>query len=99
MVAKPKPRDPRLARAGVSGYNKPKRTPNHPKKSHIVVAKVGNQIKTIRFGEQGAKTAGKPKAGESERMKKKRASFKARHAKNIAKGKMSAAYWADRTRW
>lgn len=92
-------KDPRLARAGVSGYNKPKRTPDHPKKSHIVVAKSGDQIKTIRFGEQGAKTAGAPKAGESERMKKKRASFKARHAANIAKGKMSAAYWADKVKW
>ena len=85
----PVKKDPRLARAGVSGFNKPKRTPNHPKKSHVVVAKVGEQIKTIRFGEQGAKTAGKPKAGESDKMKKKRASFKARHGKNIAKGKMS----------
>jgi hypothetical protein len=92
-------KDSRLARAGVSGFNKPKRTPNHPKKSHIVVAKVGNKIKTIRFGEQGASTAGKPKAGESDRMKKKRASFKARHRKNIAKGKMSAAYWANRVKW
>lgn len=92
-------KDSRLTRAGVTGYNKPKRTPGHPKKSHIVVAKVGDKIKTIRFGEQGAKTAGKPKAGESEAMKKKRASFKARHAKNIAKGKMSAAYWADREKW
>lgn len=92
-------RDPRLARAGVSGYNKPKRTPNHPKKSHIVVAKEGSQVKTIRFGEQGAKVAGKPKPGESDRMKKKRASFKARHAKNIAKGKMSAAYWANKVKW
>ena len=63
------------------------------------MAKVGNKIKTIRFGQQGAKTAGKPKAGESDRMKKKRASFKARHAKNIAKGKMSAAYWADKVKW
>tara|TARA_B100001173_G_scaffold311001_1_gene327016 strand:+ start:2500 stop:2802 length:303 start_codon:yes stop_codon:yes gene_type:complete len=96
---KPRKKDPRLGRAGVSSYNKPKRTPNHPKKSHIVVAKEGDKIKTIRFGEQGAKTAGKPKAGESSRMKKKRASFKARHAKNIAKGKMSAAYWADRAKW
>lgn len=95
----PAKKDPRLARAGVSGYNKPKRTPNHPKKSHIVVAKQGNQIKTIRFGEQGAKTAGKPKKGESEAMKKKRASFKARHSQNIAKGKMSAAYWANKTKW
>jgi hypothetical protein len=92
-------KDPRLARAGVSGFNKPKRTPNHPKKSHIVVAKEGSKIKTIRFGEQGAKTAGKPKKGESERMKKKRASFKARHRRNIAKGKMSAAYWANKVKW
>jgi hypothetical protein len=91
--------DPRLKRAGVSGFNKPKRTPNHPTKSHVVVAKSGDQVKTIRFGEQGAKTAGKPKAGESDRMKKKRASFKARHSKNIAKGKMSAAYWADKVKW
>jgi hypothetical protein len=95
----PSKKDPRLARAGVSGFNKPKRTPNHPKKSHIVVAKEGSKIKTIRFGEQGAKTAGKPKAGESDRMKKKRASFKARHRKNISKGKMSAAYWADKVKW
>jgi len=92
-------RDPRLARAGVSGFNKPKRTPNHPKKSHIVVAKEGEQIKTIRFGEQGASTAGKPKAGESDKMKAKRKSFKSRHGKNIAKGKMSAAYWANRVKW
>ena len=92
-------KDSRLTRAGVSGYNKPKRTPNHPKKSHIVVAKEGDKIKTIRFGEQGAKTAGSPKKGESEKMKKKRASFKARHSKNIAKGKMSAAYWTNREKW
>ena len=92
-------KDSRLARAGVSGYNKPKRTPSHPTKSHIVVAKDGDKIKTIRFGQQGAKTAGKPKAGESSRMKKKRSSFKARHAKNIKKGKMSAAYWANRVKW
>jgi hypothetical protein len=96
MTAK---KDPRLARAGVSGYNKPKRTPSHPKKSHIVVAKEGDKIKTIRFGEQGASTAGKPKAGEAAKMKAKRKSFKARHAKNIAKGKMSAAYWANRSKW
>ena len=94
-----KKKDPRLARAGVSGFNKPKRTPNHPKKSHIVVAKEGDKIKTIRFGQQGAKTAGKPKAGESDRIKKKRASFKARHRKNIKRGKMSAAYWADKVKW
>ena len=92
-------KDSRLTRAGVSGYNKPKRTPSHPKKSHVVVAKVGTQVKTIRFGEQGASTAGKPKAGESERMKAKRKSFKARHARNISKGKMSAAYWADKVKW
>jgi len=82
-----------------SGYNKPKRTPDHPTKSHVVLAKQGEQVKMIRFGEQGAKTAGKPKAGESQAMKDKRASFKARHGKNIAKGKMSAAYWADKEKW
>jgi len=91
--------DPRLKRAGVSGFNKPKRTPGHPKKSHVVVAKSGDKVKTIRFGEQGASTAGKPKAGESERMKMKRKSFKARHARNIARGNMSAAYWADKVKW
>ena len=82
-----------------SGYNKPKRTPNHPTKSHVVLAKEGTTIKMIRFGEQGAKTAGKPKAGESAKMKAKRKSFKARHGKNIKKGKLSAAYWADREKW
>jgi len=82
-----------------SGYNKPKRTPNHPTKSHVVLAKEGSTIKMIRFGQQGAKTAGKPKAGESSKVKKKRASFKARHGKNIKRGKMSAAYWANRTKW
>ena len=82
-----------------AGYNKPKRTPDHPKKSHAVLAKEGKTIKLIRFGEQGAKTAGKPKEGESVAMKKKRASFKARHGKNIKKGKLSAAYWADREKW
>jgi len=99
VAAKKSARDPRLARVGVSGYNKPKRTPSHPTKSHVVVAKSGGQVKTIRFGEQGAKVAGKPKPGESDRMKKKRASFKARHAKNIAKGPMSAAYWANKVKW
>jgi hypothetical protein len=94
-----KTKDSRLKRAGVSGYNKPKRTPNHPKKSHVVVAKEGSRVKTIRFGEQGAKTAGKPKSGESARMKAKRKSFKARHGKNISKGKMSAAYWANKVKW
>ena len=92
-------KDSRLKRAGVSGYNKPKRTPGHPTKSHIVVAKEGNKIKTIRFGQQGAKTAGIPKADESEKMRKKRASFKARHRRNINKGKMSAAYWANKVKW
>jgi hypothetical protein len=98
-MTRKKKKDSRLERAGVSGYNKPKRTPNHPTKSHIVVAKVGDKIKTIRFGQQGAKTAGKPKAGESAKTKAKRKSFKARHRANIKKGKMSAAYWADREKW
>lgn len=91
-------KDSRLKRAGVSGYNKPKRTPNHPTKSHVVVAKVGSQVKTIRFGQQGV--SGSPKkAGESASYRKRRESFKARHAKNIAQGKMSAAYWADKVKW
>ena len=95
MAAK---KDPRLARAGVSGYNKPKRTPNHPKKSHVVVAKVGDQVKTIRFGQQGV--SGSPKkSGESASYAARRRSFKARHASNISKGKMSAAYWADKVKW
>ena len=92
-------KDTRLKRVGVSGYNKPKRTPNHPTKSHVVVAKEGEKIKTIRFGQQGVKTAGAPKAGESRKQKMRRKSFKARHGKNIAKGKMSAAYWADKEKW
>ena len=104
-MAKAVKKDNRLKKAGVSGYNKPKRTPNHRTKSHIVVAKEGNKIKIIRFGQQGKKvgtlsgTAGPPKKGESARMKAKRKSFKARHGKNIAKGKMSAAYWADKVKW
>ena len=86
-----------LKRIGVSGYNKPKRTPNHPTKSHVVVAKSGDQVKTIRFGQQGVSCAGSnPK---SEKQKARRKSFKARHAKNIAKGKISAAYWANRVKW
>lgn len=90
--------DSRLKRAGVSGYNQPKRTPNHPTKSHVVVAKSGDQVKTIRFGQQGV--SGSPKkAGESESYANRRKSFKARHAANIAKGKMSAAYWADKVKW
>ena len=83
-------KDPRLERAGVEGFNKPKRTPSHPTKSHIVVAKEGDQIKTIRFGQQGVKT--NQTVGQRE-------AFKSRHAKNIAKGKMSAAYWANVTKW
>ena len=93
----PKEKDPRLARAGVSGYNKPKRTPNHPKKSHVVVAKEGDKVKTIRFGQQGVSGAGKNPKSASEKARRK--SFKARHAKNIAKGKMSAAYWANKVKW
>ncbi len=93
----PKKKDPRLARAGVSGYNKPKRTPNHPKKSHVVVAKEGDKVKTIRFGQQGVSGAGKNPKSDSEKARRK--SFKARHAKNIAKGKCSAAYWADKVKW
>jgi len=88
-----------LKKHGLSGVNKPKRTPSHPKKSHMVLAKVGDRVRLIRFGEQGASTAGKPKSGEGDKMKKKRASFKARHRKNIAKGKMSAAYWANKVKW
>jgi hypothetical protein len=96
MAAKPK--DARLAKVGVQGYNQPKRTPSHPTKSHVVVAKEGDKIKTIRFGQQGV--SGSPKKeGESKADKARRESFKARHAANIAKGKMSAAYWADREKW
>ena len=98
-MAPKKKKDAKLTRAGVSGYNKPKRTPNHPKKSHVVVAKVGDKTKLIRFGQQGVTTAGKPKKGESARQKARRKSFKARHAKNIKKGKMSAAYWANKVKW
>jgi hypothetical protein len=91
-------KDSRLEKVGVAGYNKPKRTPNHPTKSHVVVAKEGDTIKTIRFGQQGV--SGSPaKKGEGEADKKRRASFMARHAKNIAKGKMSAAYWAAKEKW
>ena len=89
-------KDGKLAAAGVSGYNKPKRTPSHPKKSHIVVAKSGDKTKTIRFGQQGVSTAGKKTDAKSNARRK---SFKARHAKNIKKGKMSAAYWADKVKW
>ncbi len=86
-----KEKDSRLKSAGVQGYNKPKRTPSHPTKSHVVVAKVGDKVKTIRFGQQGVK---------GDKSKTKRSdSFKARHAKNISKGKMSAAYWANKVKW
>lgn len=84
-------KDSRLERAGVSGYNQPKRTPNHPTKSHVVVAKVGSEVKTIRFGQQGVQ--GSPDGSARNKA------FKARHASNIAKGKMSAAYWADKVKW
>ena len=90
-------KDPRLARVGVSGYNKPKRTSNHPTKSHVVVAKEGDKVKTIRFGQQGVKGAGDNPKSDKEKARQK--SFKARQAKNIAKGKMSAAYWADKVKW
>jgi hypothetical protein len=89
--------DPRLKRAGVSGFNKPKKTPSHPSKSHVVVAKEGDKVKTIRFGQQGVSGAGKSPTTTSEKARRK--SFKARHARNIAKGKMSAAYWADKVKW
>jgi hypothetical protein len=92
-----KEKDPRLKRAGVSGYNKPKRTPGHPTKSHVVVAKSGDQVKLIRFGQQGKQGAGANPKTASEKARQK--SFKARHAKNISKGKMSAAYWADKVKW
>ena len=91
-------KDPRLKRFGLSAFNKPKRTPSHPTKSHVVLAKEGDKIKLIRFGAQGADTK-PPRKGESEADKAKRRSFKARHAKNIAKGKMSAAFWADKVKW
>jgi hypothetical protein len=93
----PTKKDSRLERAGVSGYNKPKRTPSHPTKSHVVVAKEGDKVKTIRYGQQGVKGAGKNPTTDAEKARKK--SFKARHAKNIAKGKMSAAYWANKSKW
>tara|TARA_R110002050_G_scaffold293727_1_gene450429 strand:+ start:410 stop:688 length:279 start_codon:yes stop_codon:yes gene_type:complete len=89
--------DPRLKRVGVSGFNKPKRTPGHATKSHVVVAKDGDKVKTIRYGQQGVKGAGKNPKSAKEKARKK--SFKARHAKNIAKGKMSAAYWANKSKW
>jgi hypothetical protein len=91
-------KDPRLERAGVEGFNKPKRTPSHPTKSHVVVAKEGDEIKTIRFGQQGVKGS-PPRVNESKADAARRAAFKARHADDIAKGKMSAAYWANKVKW
>ena len=88
-----------MRRLNLRGVNKPKRTPSHKTKSHVVMAKSGDKYKLIRFGQQGAKTAGKPKKGESARMKAKRRSFKARHRKNIARGKMSPAWWANKVKW
>jgi len=90
-------KDPRLTRAGVSGFNKPKRTPSHKTKSHVVVAKDGDKVKTIRFGQQGVSGAGKNPTSTKDKNRKK--SFQARHSKNIAKGKMSAAYWANKVKW
>ena len=86
-----------LKRIGVSGYNKPKRTPNHPTKSHVVVAKSGGKTKTIRYGQQGVRGAGSNPQTAKEKARRK--SSKARHAKNIGKGKMSAAYWANKSKW
>ena len=90
-------KDPRLKRFNLTGFNKPKRTPNHPTKSHVVLAKEGDKIKLIRYGQQGVSGAGKNP--QTEKEKARRRSFKARHAKNIAKGKMSAAFWANKTKW
>ena len=94
MAKKP---DSRLKKAGVSGYNKPKRTPKHPKKSHVVVAKVGNTVKTIRFGQQGVRGAGKSPSTAKDKARRK--SFKARHKTNIDRGRLSAAYWANKVKW
>ena len=80
-----------------SGFNKPKRTPNHPTKSHAVLAKEGDKVKLIRFGQQGVSGAGKNP--QTDKGKARRKSFLARHAKNIARGKMSAAFWAAKVKW
>jgi len=90
-------RDPRLKRFGLSGYNKPKRTPKHPTKSHVVLAKSGNRTKLIRFGQQGVRGAGKNPKSKAQKARKR--AFMARHAKNIARGKMSAAYWSAKVKW
>lgn len=91
---------PKITRGGETfqGYNKPKRTPSHPTKSHAVVAKVGDKTKLIRFGQQGV-TGSPPRKNESKAAAARRAAFKRRHAANIRKGKMSAAYWADKVKW
>jgi len=91
-------KDPRLDKYNLEGFNKPKRTPKHPDKSHVVLAKSGDEVKLIRFGQQGVKGS-PPRKGESDAAKARRRSFKARHAKNIAKGKMSAAWWSSKTKW
>ena len=93
-----KKKDSRLSKVGVSGYNKPKRTPNHPKKSHVVVAKVGDKVKTIRFGQQGVKGAGKnPKSAKD---KARRKSYYARHnAQDPKPSKLSARYWSHKVKW
>ncbi len=94
-------KDPRLKRFGLSGYNKPKRTPKHPSKSHVVLARYreggGYKTKLIRFGQQGVRGAGKNPRTKASRAR--RAAFKARHAKNIAKGRSSAAYWENKVKW
>jgi len=93
----PAKKDPRLKRFGLSGYNKPKRTPSHKSKSHVVLAKQGSRVKLIRFGQQGVSGAGKNPKTKAQKARK--ASFKARHRKNIARGRMSAAYWANKVKW
>ena len=90
-------KDPSQKRIGLSGYNKPKRTPKHPTKCHVVLAKTGSRVKLIRFGQQGVRGAGKNPRTKAQKARRK--SFKARHAKNIARGRMSAAYWANKVKW
>lgn len=86
-----------MIRLGLSGVNKPKRTPSHATKSHVVMASEGGKYKLIRFGQQGVSGAGKNPSSKKDKARKK--SFKARHAKNISKGRMSAAYWANKVKW
>jgi hypothetical protein len=94
-----KKKDPRLEKYGLEGYNKPKRTPDHPTKKGVVLAKDGDTVKLVRFGDQKMTTAGKPSASDSAKDKARRESFKSRHAKNIARGKLSGAYWANKELW